>query len=174
MLSEKMIFTISQQIKKEFDSAYLYLEIADFYEAQGLAGFANWFIVQAKEEEDHAMLFYEYLHTNGSCVQFFPIEPTNMTYADIFAPLKIGLKHEKMITESINKIYELAYKENDLRTKNFLTWFIFEQQEEESNSQLLLEQMDLFGTDSSGLYQLDKEYGSRKYKPLSELKKTGE
>lgn len=171
MLSEKMIFTISQQIKKEYESAYLYLEIADFYEAQGLCGFANWFKVQAREEEDHAMIFYEYLHSNNACVQFYAIEPCVKKFSDLRAPLKAGLKHEEFITDSINKIYELAEKEKDLRTENFLNWFVVEQQEEEEKSQELLDKMDLFGANPAGLYQLDKEYENRSYTPSSKLKK---
>ena len=59
---------LNQQINKEFYSAYLYLDIANFYASKGLDGFANWYQVQAKEEQDHAMLFYQYLHNNGQPV----------------------------------------------------------------------------------------------------------
>ena len=43
---------LNQQINKEFYSAYLYLDIANFYASKGLDGFANWYQVQAKEEQD--------------------------------------------------------------------------------------------------------------------------
>ena len=42
---------LNQQINKEFYSAYLYLDIANFYASKGLDGFANWYQVQAKEEQ---------------------------------------------------------------------------------------------------------------------------
>ena len=38
---------LNQQINKEFYSAYLYLTFADFYEEQGLKGFANWYVIQS-------------------------------------------------------------------------------------------------------------------------------
>ena len=63
---------LNQQINKEFYSAYLYLDIANFYASKGLDGFANWYQVQAKEEQDHAMLFYQYLHNNGQPVILEP------------------------------------------------------------------------------------------------------
>ena len=56
---------LCEQVNKEFYSAYLYLEFANFFEEKGLDGFANWYQVQAKEEMDHAMLFYQYLHNNN-------------------------------------------------------------------------------------------------------------
>lgn len=57
---------LNQQINKEFYSAYLYLDIANFYASKGLDGFANWYQVQAKEEQDHAMLFYSICTTTAS------------------------------------------------------------------------------------------------------------
>ena len=56
---------LCEQVNKEFYSAYLYLEFANFFEEKGLDGFANWYQVQAKEEMDHAMHFYQYLHNNN-------------------------------------------------------------------------------------------------------------
>ena len=54
---------LNEQINKEFYSAYLYLDFANYYAAVGLDGFENWYRVQAQEERDHAMLFYQYLQT---------------------------------------------------------------------------------------------------------------
>lgn len=170
MLSEKMIVTLSQQIKKEYESAYLYLEIGDFFGSRGLKGFRNWYFVQAREEEDHAMVIYEYMHANNAKVQFYSIEPGDNKFSDLITPIKAGINHERFITDSINKIYELAEHENDYRTKQFLNWFIAEQMEEEDTAQEVLDKMELFGETSSGLYQLDKEYGMREYEKCSQLK----
>ena len=51
-------------------SAYLYLDMANYYASKGLDGFSNWFEIQAKEEQDHAMLIYRYLHNNNQQVTF--------------------------------------------------------------------------------------------------------
>ncbi len=161
MISEKMIVSISRQIKKEYESAYLYLEIGEFYGSQGLKGFRNWYFIQAREEEDHAMRIFEYLHSNGAQVQFYTIEPVESKFSDLITPIKCGISHEKFITDSINKIYELAGKESDYRTEQFLGWFIEEQQEEEEKAQELLDKMMLFGETSAGLYSLDKEFNER-------------
>ena len=61
---------LNEQINKEFYSAYLYLDFANYYAAVGLDGFENWYRVQAQEERDHAMLFYQYLQNNGEGVTF--------------------------------------------------------------------------------------------------------
>ena len=57
MLDVKVTELINTQINKEFYSAYLYIDFANFYKNKGLDGFSNWYMVQAQEERDHAMLF---------------------------------------------------------------------------------------------------------------------
>ena len=68
MLNEKVKELLNQQVNKEFYSAYLYLDFSNYYEARGLDGFANWYKIQAQEERDHALLFYQYLHNNNESV----------------------------------------------------------------------------------------------------------
>ena len=57
MMNEKVRELLNQQINKEFYSAYLYLGFSNYFQARGLDGFANWYMIQAQEERDHAMLF---------------------------------------------------------------------------------------------------------------------
>ena len=49
MLDKKVKELINDQINKEFYSAYLYLDFANYYYDQGLDGFAHWYDVQAQE-----------------------------------------------------------------------------------------------------------------------------
>lgn len=65
---------LNDQINKELYSAYLYLSFADYYEEEGLEGFANWYEIQAQEERDHAMIFRNYLHENGQKVKLLAID----------------------------------------------------------------------------------------------------
>lgn len=154
---------LNEQINKEMYSAYLYLSIANFYEEKGLTGFANWFEIQAKEEMDHAMLFYTYLHNNEQKVTLEAIAKPDKVFTNLGDPLKESLTHEKYVTALINKIYEVAEKANDNRTKQFLSWFIEEQGEEEKNASDLITKMSLFGESSHGLYLLNSELQNRTY-----------
>ena len=74
-----------------------------------------------------------------------------------------SLTHEQYITASIHTIYEVAYEAKDFRTMQFLDWFVKEQAEEETNANDNIKKMELFGTDSKGLYMLDQEMGARMY-----------
>lgn len=55
MISEKLQAAINAQINAEMWSAYLYLSMSAYCQDAGLPGMANWYAIQFKEEQDHAM-----------------------------------------------------------------------------------------------------------------------
>ena len=165
MLSKEVVKQINDQINKEFYSAYFYLKIANYYTEHNLDGFANWFLVQAKEEESHGMLFVNYLQNNGESVVLQPIQVAEGSYKDFKEPLVDTLSHEESVTASINSIYALALENKEFRTTQFLEWFIKEQGEEEKSAEDLIKKYELFATDGKGLYLLDTELAARVYTP---------
>ena len=162
-MNEKVAALLNDQINKEFYSAYLYLDMANFYSKKGLDGFANWYEIQAREEQDHAMLMYQYLHNNDEVVTLEAIAKPDKAFTTLMDPLKAGLGHEKYVTSLINTIYAAAQEVNDFRTTQFLDWFIKEQGEEEKNSTDLITKMQLFGDDARSLYMLNSELAARVY-----------
>ncbi|MBR4803821.1 MAG: ferritin [Bacteroidales bacterium] len=163
MLDKKVSKLLNEQINKELFSAYLYLDMSSYFEDRGLNGFANWYMIQAQEERDHAMLFYQYLHNNGEKVTLEAIGKPDKKFKKDMDVLKAGLEHEEYVTSLINNIYEAAYKVKDFRTMQFLDWFIKEQGEEETNANDMITKMELFGSDPKGLYMLNQELAARTY-----------
>lgn len=163
MINEKVASLLNNQVNKEFYSAYLYLNFANFYTENGLAGFANWYNVQAQDERDHAVLMMQYMQNNDLKVTLEAIEKPDVELTDGLSVLKAGYEHEQYVTSLINDIYDAAYTAKDFRTMQFLDWFIKEQGEEEANASDLIKKMELFGTDPKGLYLLDQELGARVY-----------
>lgn len=163
MLSKKVIELLNQQVNKEFYSAYFYLDISNHYDDLNLDGFANWFMIQAQEERDHAMLIFTYLHNNDIKVTLDKIDKPDKMLEGKMQPLKETLTHEEYVTSLINNIYAAAYEEKDFRTMQFLDWFVKEQGEEEKNARDLIAKLELFGDDERSLYLLNQELGTRVY-----------
>lgn len=163
MLNEKVASLLNEQIMKELYSAYLYLDIANYYSDEGLSGFENWFYIQAQEERDHAMLIRTYMLNNDCKIKLLTIDAPDETYENFGTALNRTLEHEITVTESIHNIYGAAMDVKDLRTMEFLNWFVKEQGEEEKNANDLIKKYELFGGDPKGLYQLDQELGARVY-----------
>ena len=162
-MNERVHQLLNDQINKELYSAYLYLDFSNYFKRVGLDGFANWYYIQAQEERDHAMLFYQYLQNENQLVTLDAIaKPDKEIKADMDA-LLAGLEHEKYVTSLINDIYAAAHEVKDFRTMQFLDWFVKEQGEEETNANDLITKMELFGSDPRSLYMLNSELAARVY-----------
>ena len=168
-MDEKVYELLNAQINAELYSAYLYMSFADYYEEEGLDGYANWYMIQAAEERDHALIFRNYLHENGQHVSLGAIAQPDKTFTSYLEPLEAGLEHEKLVTSLINAIYAAADNVKDYRTMRFLDWFIEEQLEEEATADDMITKMKLFGGDARSLYELNQEYAGRTYSVPSPL-----
>lgn len=163
MLEKRIADLINEQVNKELYSAYLYLSFANYYEDEGLDGFAHWYEIQAQEERDHAFKMRRYLIDNGISVKFDAIAKPENVFQNHLDPLEAGLEHEKYVSSLIHTIYNAAFEQKDFKTMQFLDWFVKEQIEEEKNAEDLIKKMNLFGSDSKGLYMLNQELLSRVY-----------
>ncbi|MDO4377856.1 MAG: ferritin [Erysipelotrichia bacterium] len=154
---------LNQQINKELYSAYLYMDIADYFASEGLDGLENHYRLQAQEEYQHAMRFVRYLIDNRQEVILEAIDKPLIEKTDYLQILQAILQHEKYITDSINNIYSTAIKLNDYRCRQMLDWFIAEQNEEEKSADDIITKMRLFGNSQQGLYSINNELKQEKH-----------
>ena len=164
MLNKRVKDLIIDQVNKELYSAYLYLDFANYYDANHLDGFVNWYTIQAKEEMDHAMLFYKYLHKNDEHVVLSAIGKPDKEFTDYLGPVKAGLEHEKYVTSLIENINRVANECNDKETMRILKWFLDEQEEEEENAGDLIAKTEFALENPNGIPVLNNELKKRKYK----------
>lgn len=166
MVSEKILKLLNEQIKKEFHSAYIYLGIEAYFQEKGLKGMANWFRVQAQEEVDHAMKFFNFVTEVGGLAKLGTIDEVPSIYDSPLEAMKAGLEHERYITASIYKIADAAAEEKDHKTNSFLQWFVDEQVEEEANAEDNVRNLELVHGNPSGLFMIDREMAARVYVPI--------
>ena len=161
MVSEKMEKALNGQLNAEIYSGYLYLSMAAYFEDEELAGFANWMRVQAEEELEHGMKFYDYIIRRGASVTLTAIEGPQTEWDSPLAAFEHVLEHEKMVSGLIDDLVNLAIEEKDHATNNFLQWFVEEQVEEEENAMELLSKAKFADGDNRLMYELNKELGAR-------------
>ncbi len=162
-MNEQVAKLLNEQINKELYSAYLYLDIANFYDELDLDGYANYYMIQAQEERDHALLFMKYMQINNLKVTLEAVGKPDKAFSTVLDPLEVAAEHERYVTSLINNIYHEAHQARDYRTMKFLDWFVDEQMEEEENADSMISRYKLFGQDPKGLYLLDQEYAARVY-----------
>ncbi|MEW6427718.1 MAG: ferritin [Thermodesulfobacteriota bacterium] len=163
MLSKKMEKALNDQINAEFFSAYLYLSMATHFDSISLPGFVNWMKQQTQEEMFHGMKMFNYVSDRGGRVVLQAIAQPPATWKSTLEVFQQVLEHEQKVTGLINGLVDLAIKEKDHATNNFLQWFISEQVEEESTAATLVDRLKLIGTDVSGLFVLDTELAARRF-----------
>ena len=161
MLKKKMEKALNAQVNAELFSAYLYLSMSSYFESRNLPGFANWMLVQAREEVSHGMKIYDYIVERGGRVTLAAIDGPKKEWKSPLDAFQDTLAHEQKVTGLINSLVDLAIAENDHATGSFLKWFVDEQVEEEANAGGLVEQMKLVGDAPGALFMMDRELGRR-------------
>ena len=136
MLSQTILTAMNNQIKYEFQAAFLYLSIAAYLESLDLPGAAAAMRQQSDEEMEHAMKFFNYITDRNSRVTLQALEQPQTDFASPLAAFEGALAHELQVTGLINNIYAAAVQEKDFASQQFLDWFVSEQVEEEKTASL--------------------------------------
>jgi ferritin len=161
MLNKTMQNAMNDQIQAELYSAYLYLSMSAYFEAENLPGFANWMRLQAQEEEAHAMRFFDHVNDRGGRVVLLAIDAPQVDFENPLTVFKMAYDHERMVTQRIHDLYQLATEQNDFAAQSMLKWFIDEQVEEEKSAMDIVDQLEMVGDHKMGLFMLDRELGQR-------------
>lgn len=167
MLNETLLKALNNQVNFEFYSSYTYLAMAGYCESIDLPGFANFFRVQAKEELDHAMKFYDYVYQKNGSIELEMIEKPQITYDGLVDLFQKGYDHEQLVTKKIYELADIAYEAREHATISLLKWFIDEQVEEENSFNALLKKVKRAEENPAALYLLDDELANRVYTPIT-------
>jgi ferritin len=161
MLSKTIEEALNRQINRELYSAYLYLAMSAYFGTATMKGFAKWMRIQAKEEQAHAIKFYDYVIARGGKVNLIAIEAPKAKWTSAGKVFEEVYAHEQKVTGMINTIVELAIKEKDHATFEMLQWFVKEQVEEEDHASEILGKIKSIGDIPGHLFCLDHELGKR-------------
>ncbi len=167
MIKQRLVDEINAQINRELNSEYIYLDMATYFEKEGLAGFANFFKVQVEEERFHAMKFYKYLADRDGEILLKELANPHHEYKSVMEVFQKAYAHEQYITKSINDLMAIAIEEKDFATVSLLNWYVDEQVEEEANMSDIIDKLKLIEGSGRGhgLMMLDKDLGARVFTP---------
>jgi ferritin len=161
MAKKDLYEALNNQVSMEEFASRSYLALALWADEAGFEGAAAFFYKQAEEEQQHMQKFIRFvLDTGGSPkISTYPEAlPKAKSFKNLF---EIGLKHEKAVTKSIHKMYDMALKEKDYAMVNFLNWFVEEQVEEEDQFQTILDKIRLLDEHGGSIYMLDRDLAMR-------------
>jgi ferritin len=163
-INKKVEEVLNKQVNAEFWSAYLYLAMSAWFETKGLKGFANWMLIQFKEETTHALKIFDFVNKRGGEIKLQPIAAVDKTWDGLIQIFEETYKHECHVTEMIHNCYDVAVADKDHASASMLKWFIDEQTEEEENALDILDKLKLIGEKGGAVYHLDRELKKRQFK----------
>lgn len=160
-LTAELEAAFNDQVTLELESAHQYLALSAWLEAEGLPGMAHWMRMQAGEEHEHAMKFYQFLVDRSAQVKLGAIPQPKSEFDSVIDVFRASLSAEQRVTAAINALYTVATDARDFASYPLLDWFVNEQVEEEATVQQIID--DLERTEGSGhaLLMLDRELGGR-------------
>ena len=163
MLNQKLEIALNQQVNAELWSSYLYLSMSYDMDNKGYEGMASWFASQAKEEFEHATRFMKFIGERDGKVTLLPIEEVKQEWLSPVDAFENTLMHEKVVTEKIDNLMNMAIELKDYATQNMLKWFVDEQVEEEDTVRKILGKLEKIESSPAGLYALDAQLGNREH-----------
>lgn len=159
LISKKINDAINQQIGNEFGASLQYVAIAAHFDREALPQLAAHFYQQATEERDHAMRFVKFIVDADGNLVIPAVSSPKTDFKTAEEAVKLSLKWEVEVTNQIHQLVDLAKKETNYTTDNFLQWFVKEQLEEVSSMDQLLKVIQRAG--EGGLLRVE-EYLARR------------
>ena len=151
---------INEQIRKEFNAAFLYLSFSVNMKEYGMKGAGRWLRAQYLEECGHALRLLDYMELRRVPVQIPHIDAPDYTWNTPLDIFRLAWEHERLITQSIHGIVSLCRREQDYATQGLLMDYVKEQVEEESQVEDIVDSLSRCGNDASALLQLDAQLAS--------------
>ena len=161
MLNETVQDAINEQINNELFAMYSYLSMSAFCEHKQFRGCAHWMRLQSQEEYGHAIRLYDFLIVRQGRVKLRPIAQPQIDFASVPEVFQKALAQEQEVTQQINSLYEMAFKEKAFAALVELEWFINEQVEEEKTARDIVYKFQLVKDDPAAFLDLDRELGGR-------------
>ncbi len=165
LMKEQLQHAVNDQIRAEFESAYIYLAASARFDAQGLNGFAHWMRTQWEEETVHALKLYDFLLQRDAQVELQALSKPELSFETPLEAFEMVLEHEQYITGRIYELYQQAVDARDYPLQNLMQWFIDEQVEEEDSVRAILDDLRLVGDSGATLLLLDRELAARQLDP---------
>lgn len=161
MLTPKLLKALNKQINEEYFSSYLYRSMVAYMESRNLDGCAHWMRMQADEEHLHALKIFDYVLERGGKVELLAVKAPEHDWTSPLAAFKAALAHEKLMTQHISDLADLAQEERDHATNNVMQWYVSEQVEEEANVDDIVNKLQMIGDNGPGLFMIDRELKAR-------------
>jgi ferritin len=161
MIKAPILAALNKQIQHEQSNAHAYQAVSLYFDRLNLHGLEAFMARQSSDERMHADKLIEHVSDRGGQVELLNIAAPAANFESPLEAAKFVRDLERITTEMIHRLYELACKEADHALAMLLHWYITEQVEEEQWSNELMELTEQCQDRHGQLFMLDHQWGKR-------------
>ena len=164
-MSAELLDLMEAHLNLERQSAADYFAAAIWFAERELVGFAEHLRDEAKQEQEHAAKFADYLITRGQRPVLDAIEPPRQEWPDVEQVIANVFRMEADVTASVLQLYSIAEKDMDRRTSVFLDPIVDGQRLSEHEAAYLLGRVKFAAGNPAAVMIIDAELREGKAEP---------
>merc|ERR1712188_216325 len=154
-MSGEMLDLMEAHLNLERQSAADYFAAAIWFAERELTGFAEHLRDEAKQEQEHAAKFADYLISRGQRPVLDTIEPPRQQWTGVEQVIANVFRMEADVTASVLQLYNTAEKDIDRRTTVFLDPIVDGQRLSEHEAAYLLGRVKLAAGNPAAVMIID-------------------
>ena len=156
-MSGEMLDLMQAHLNLERQSAADYFAAAIWFAERELSGFAEHLRDEAKQEQEHAAKFADYLISRGQRPVLDAVEPPRQQWTDVEQVIANVFRMEADVTASVLQLYGTAEGDNDKRTSVFLDPIVDGQRLSEHEAAYLLGRVKFAAGNPAAVMIIDAE-----------------
>jgi ferritin len=161
VIKPAILTALNAQIQHELSAAHAYRAVAHYFGLLNLRGLEAFMTRQAGEERMHAEKFIRHLAARGGQADLGALPAPQAAFASALEATRAIRDWERVTTEKIHRLFDLARREGDYALEVLLHWFVAEQVEEEQWSGELSALTGQLHERPGDLFMLDHQWGQR-------------
>ena len=156
-MSSELLDLMAAHLNLERQSAADYFAAAIWFAERELSGFAEHLRDEAKQEQEHAAKFADYLISRGQRPVLDTVEPPRQQWSDVEQVIANVFRMEADVTASVLQLYGTAEGDNDKRTSVFLDPIVDGQRLSEHEAAYLLGRVKFAAGNPAAVMIIDAE-----------------
>ena len=156
-MSSELLDLMEAHLNLERQSAADYFAAAIWFAERELTGFAEHLRDEAKQEQEHAAKFADYLISRGQRPVLDTVEPPRQQWPDVEQVIANVFRMEADVTASVLQLYGTAEQDIDRRTTVFLDAIVDAQRLSEHEAAYLLGRVKFAANNPAAVMIIDAE-----------------
>ena len=155
-IENDLLDNILQHLTMERNANVQYFSMSLWFQERDLNGFSSFFLKESKDELEHAYKFTDYLIARGQNVDLYELAKPIQKWESIQDLIAYAFNMEADLTISLQQLYAMSERSNDIRTSVFLDPIVDSQIKSENEFAHVLGKVKFAAKDPSAILIVDQ------------------